>query len=46
MPAVGGTARRLTWLGPDTLVRGWTPEGEILFVRTHRRELGAPSAPC
>ena len=35
MPAVGGTARRLTWLGPDTLVRGWTPEGEILFVSTH-----------
>ena len=25
MPAEGGPARRLTWLGPDTLVRGWTP---------------------
>lgn len=35
MAAVGGPARRLTWLGPDTLVRGWTPEGHILFVSTH-----------
>ena len=25
MPAEGGAARRLTWLGTDTLVRGWTP---------------------
>lgn len=35
MPAEGGPARRLTWLGPDALVRGWTPEGHILFVSTH-----------
>ena len=35
MPAEGGAARRLTWLGPDTLVRGWTPQGQILFVSTH-----------
>ena len=35
MPAEGGAARRLTWLGPDTLVRGWTPEGLIVFVSTH-----------
>jgi tricorn protease len=35
MPADGGPSRRLTWLGPDTLVRGWTPEGHILFVSTH-----------
>ena len=35
MPADGGPARRLTWLGPDTLVRGWTPQGHILFVSTH-----------
>ena len=35
MPAEGGPARRLTWLGPDTLVRGWTPAGDILFVSTH-----------
>jgi tricorn protease len=34
MPAVGGPSRRLTWLGPDTLVRGWTPQGQILFVST------------
>jgi len=34
MPSGGGPARRLTWLGPDTLVRGWTPEGRILFVST------------
>jgi tricorn protease len=35
MPAAGGPSRRLTWLGPDTLVRGWTPQGHILFVSTH-----------
>ncbi|MEP7102594.1 MAG: hypothetical protein ABI781_18925, partial [Burkholderiales bacterium] len=35
MPAEGGPAKRLTWLGPDTIVRGWTPEGRILFVSTH-----------
>lgn len=34
MPAEGGPSRRLTWLGPDTAVRGWTPEGHILFVST------------
>ena len=34
MPAEGGPARRLTWLGTDTLVRGWTPDGRILFVST------------
>ena len=35
MPAEGGPAKRLTWLGPDAIVRGWTPEGHILFVSTH-----------
>jgi tricorn protease len=35
MPADGGAARRLTWLGPDTLVRGWTPDGRIVFVSTY-----------
>ncbi len=35
MPAEGGPARRMTWLGPDVVVRGWTPEGHILFVTTH-----------
>ena len=35
MAAQGGPARRMTWLGPDVLVRGWTPDGRILFVTTH-----------
>jgi len=35
MPAEGGPARRLTFLGPDVLVRGWTRDGRILFVTTH-----------
>ncbi|MEO8752924.1 MAG: S41 family peptidase [Casimicrobiaceae bacterium] len=35
MPAEGGPARRMTWLGPDVMVRGWTREGQILFVTTH-----------
>ena len=35
MPSEGGSARRMTWLGPDVMVRGFTPEGHILFVTTH-----------
>ncbi|MEO8135271.1 MAG: peptidase, partial [Betaproteobacteria bacterium] len=35
MPAEGGVAQRMTWLGPDVIVRGWTPDGRILFVTTH-----------
>jgi len=35
MPAAGGAARRLTWLGADTAVRGWTPEGRVLFCSNH-----------
>jgi len=35
MPAEGGPARRMTWQGPDVIVRGWTPEGRILFVTTY-----------
>ena len=35
MPADGGQARRLTWLGTDAQVRGWTPAGEIVYVTTH-----------
>ena len=35
MAAEGGPARRMTWLGPDVMVRGWTPEGHILFVSTY-----------
>jgi tricorn protease len=34
MPAEGGPARRLTWLGPFVHVRGWTESGEIVFVTT------------
>lgn len=34
MPAAGGHARRMTWLGPDAMVRGFTPDGHILFVTT------------
>lgn len=34
MPADGGPARRMTWLGPDVQVRGFTPQGRILFVTT------------
>jgi len=35
MSAEGGPARRMTWLGPNVMVRGWTPDGEILFVTTY-----------
>jgi tricorn protease len=35
MAAEGGAVRRMTWLGPDVMVRGWTPEGRILFVTTY-----------
>jgi tricorn protease len=35
LPQDGGNARRMTWLGPDVMVRGWTPNGHILFVTTH-----------
>jgi len=32
MPAAGGEAKRLTWLGANSMVRGWTPTGAILFA--------------
>lgn len=32
MPAAGGPARRVTWLGTNAVVGGWTPDGRILFV--------------
>jgi tricorn protease len=35
MPAAGGAPRRLTWLGSDLAVRGWTPEGRIVFASNH-----------
>jgi tricorn protease len=34
MPFEGGAARRMTWLGADVQVRGFTPDGRILFVST------------
>src|SRR5678815_5761150 len=35
MDADGGPARRLTWLGPDVIVRGFTAQGRVLFVTTY-----------
>ena len=35
MDADGGPARRLTWLGPDVIVRGFTAAGHVLFVTTY-----------
>jgi tricorn protease len=35
MPAAGGTPRRLTWLGAELAVRGFTPEGRIVFTSNH-----------
>jgi tricorn protease len=32
MPAAGGPAARLTFLGATATVRGWTPDGRILFT--------------
>lgn len=32
MPAASGPILRLTWLGARSIVRGWTPDGRILFV--------------
>jgi tricorn protease len=35
MPAAGGPARRLTWLGSDLAVRGFAPDGRIVFCSNH-----------
>jgi tricorn protease len=36
MPALGGQATRLTFLGGDASVAGWTPDGaEIVFASSH-----------
>src|SRR5581483_10389690 len=32
MPAGGGSSRRLTYLGANTAVRGWSPDGRIIFM--------------
>ena len=34
MAGEGGPARRMTWLGTDVQLRGWTPQGHIVFVTT------------
>jgi len=34
MAADGGQAKRMTWLGTDVQVRGWTPAGDIVYVTT------------
>lgn len=31
MPAVGGEPRRMTWLGDEAPVLGWTPDGRVVF---------------
>ena len=31
VPAAGGTPRRLTWHPDQDVVRGWTPDGRVLF---------------
>src|SRR5437868_9319319 len=33
MPAAGGQPQRLTYLGANSLVSGFTPEGQDIFVR-------------
>ena len=40
MDAAGGEATRLTFLGVNTTVRGWTPDGRILFTS----DVGQPFA--
>ena len=35
MPTAGGPSRRLTWLASDLAVRGWAPDGRILFCSNH-----------
>jgi tricorn protease len=32
MPAAGGPATRRTYLGANTQVRGWSPDGRVLFM--------------
>lgn len=32
MPADGGPARRITYLGANTQVRGWAPDGRVVFM--------------
>jgi tricorn protease len=38
MPLAGGTPKRLTFLGSNSIVAGWTPDGDIVF----RTDAGQP----
>ena len=42
MPAEGGEARRLTYLGANTLVVGWTDNGQIIFSSNAEQAFGGP----
>ncbi|HVM62175.1 MAG TPA: PDZ domain-containing protein [Verrucomicrobiae bacterium] len=42
MPARGGEARRLTYLGANTLVVGWTIDGRIIFSSNAQQPFGGP----
>ena len=42
MPAEGGEARRLTYLGANTLVVGWTDNGRIVFSSNAEQAFGGP----
>jgi tricorn protease len=42
MPAVGGEARRLTYLGANTLVVGWTDNGQVIFSSNAEQPFGGP----
>ncbi len=35
MPSQGGSSRRLSWLGPDVMVRDWNDSGHIVLVSTY-----------
>ena len=44
MPALGGPARRLTYLGADARVAGWTADGrEIIFASSYASPFAAAS---
>ncbi|MES2855757.1 MAG: S41 family peptidase, partial [Bdellovibrionota bacterium] len=36
MPADGGETKRLTYLGCDTRVIGWSPDGDVVFASNHQ----------
>ena len=42
MPAEGGEARRLTYLGANTLVVGWTHDGRVIFSSNAEQAFGGP----